>query len=720
MAQFLRNEGAYSVFLTPDGQEVRVENGAAQSYMPTPDPTAQAVPVEALPPEPPPAIETLPPPVQGFAPEPAALPPQAPEVAAPVPVAPPVPVTTPAPAVEEPPPLEFAPDVVDPPSILPEQVARTNVELAGQVNQANQEKADSVYRSAVANVGAAGDIVAGSEALDAALQQQEDDRRAEAQQRLKDEAVLSDDYGRAVKRYASFKVDPNRGVGSDRQAMAWIGAAIAGIGQVISGRDPSENPAIKLIFQQMDRRIQIQMAERDALGNAVGMKKEALGDFRTATKSRLGEYDLRMAAELEKYARMVDRVKTKLGSVAEREAAEQVISSMRAESAIYSQGAAAKDAQALANARAARAKAAAAQAAAIEKNRQWMAQHKVRFDPETNSYVPDDRFADPDALLDTEGKILANDKARRDLANPAATEGSIARVKDEAARSLNDFGGRLLTRTVKGPDGQPVQVPAKARSEKEGQELRTTAAGVATITRASQLLRTAIKNHGGSSSMVGSAEYQEAQSLLNQIDLANKDIQGLGVIQGADMKILAGVRGGVDPASFIKDASPGLAAMEKRAVEKYNAELRAKSDYFDSDKAEIQKPADVAPAQAIEKQPIERVRSFTTPDPSVEGDPQAVAADAEQKLADLDVFLKRDKPSVDTMEAALAQVSAARLPATTKAAMLARLNEAIGARKDKSYEGRQKLQDAAEGYGGQGRLIPEDILFGLPKKKAAK
>jgi hypothetical protein len=722
MALHLRDEGDTSIFLADDGvTELRVAKEAAQPYMPTPNPAADAVPVAPVPDLGPAPLDVAPPealPAPIVPIQPTIQPAPAPEVAAPGPV-------PPSPIAAEPVAEAFAaPAPVAAPNVLPTGPLDKPTQIASAVNEASQDKAESAARVGNAQVSAADTIIAGSHALDASMQKHEDARAAEEKERRADEERLTGSYTKMVDRYAKFKVDPTRGMSSGRQALGWIAAAISGLGSALKGQG-EKNPGLDALMAGLDRNVQLQMAERDALGTSIGLKKEALADFRGATKTRLGEYDLRMAGELRKYASLVERVKVRLGSVEEREAATQLISTLEAEAVTRTGSAVSQETQQRAAARAARAAAQKAQQAAEEKRQQWAFEHGATLDPNTGIYVLNPRSTQ---AVEAEGHVLDNRKKAKDLlSGPADTEGSIARVKDTAARSVNGFDGKPLMRTViqKDANGKDVKVavPVMAKSEKEGQELRAAQEATANVTRASQLLRVAIANNGGSAAVLGSPEYQQAKALIASIDLDNKEIAKLGVIAGPDMGFIEGMRGGVDPTSFIKDAGPGLEAMEKRIEEKYNAKLRAVTDYADSaDGATPQAAPKAAPAAAGEKQPVQRVRSITTADPSLGDDKGAIAADAEQKLADLDVFLARDKPSAESIEAVMHQVSAARMPATTKAAILARLNEA----RDKltSPEAaavRQVREFDRLGRGApDGRVIPEEVLYGLPPKKATK
>jgi hypothetical protein len=734
MAQKLSDDGQIATFLTDDGREVRVASQFAQPFMPTPDPALDVAPMDFADP-PPEEVESFPiDDLSGPQPDPAAapalqLPP--PDDSPAEPAVAPLPATPIAPAPIVPAPYPERPiDAATPieTSIAPTGPLNTPTQIAGAVNSAQQERADSALTAAEASEAAAGQIVGGSNLLDERMAAIEADRRAEAEERKRDEAVLAERHSKLVDRYANFRVDPNRGMSSDRKAMAWIAAAIAGLGSALKG-DGANNPAIAALMAGMDRNVQIQMAERDAIGNAVGMAKDKIADFRNATTTRLGEYNLRLGAEMERYAKFVERVKVRLGSVEDREAASQLVSQIRAEAAVRTGQATREEAEARARARAARAAAAAAVAKQAEDRRRFQATNKVVYDPKTDSYVADTRAVDPlerqGKALDVVGKDLDNRKKATEILNgPPVTEGSVARQKDAAGRSVNGFDGKPLMRTikVKGPDGKEVlqQVPAMAKTTELNEKLADTAAAVSVIKEASQLLRTKIKNVGGSISALGSDDVQEVKALLNTIDLTNKNIEELGVIAGPDKDYLEGLRGAVDPMSFIKDASAGLAAMERRVDSKYNAKLKAYTDYYDSETATKQAPAEIAPAKAEKKRADERVRSIITADPSIGSDPSAIAADADQKVEDLKVFLKRDKPSVAAVDAVLAQISAAKMPSSTKAALTAQI---VTYRK--KAESKELQEDVADSiFPGRRQfnqpLFSESDRFNMPIPEKAK
>lgn len=742
MAQFLRDDGQVAEFLADDGVTVlRVASQNAQPYMPTRDPAANVAPAEPVLQFPPDDLSQSAPPSPALAVEtPASAP--APTFAPPGP--PPLPagvghdpqLVSPPPAPAPAPPAEPQADEVFPvddltsaaPSIQPPPASQLDkpTEVADAQIGILQDKADSVHRVGQAQVSAADEIIAGNLALETEQARIDKERATEAAARQRDEDILSEQYGRMVQRHATFKVDPNRGRSDARQAWGWIAAAISGLGSALKG-EGGKNPGLDALMAGLDRNVQLQMAERDGLAQAIGMKKEAIADFRVATKNRLAEHDLRMAAELRKYAGLVDRVKVRLGSVEEKEAATQLISSLEAEATSRMGTAVAQEAAQLAAARAAAARARAAMLKAADDRKIKLAGMGLMDDPSgSGRLVRDTSVLDPleqqGKALDVQGKALENAKRAKELAaGPASTEGSVALVKDQAGRSVNGFDGRPLMRTVKGPDGKPMQVPAMAKTQAQQEKLSDAAAAVAVVKEASQLLRTKIANAGGSIKALGSQDAQEVMALLNTIDLTNKNVEELGVIAGPDKDYLEGLRGGVDPMSFIKNAAPGLEAMERRLDSKYNAKLKQYTDYFDSDSAVRQKPADAAPAQAAAKAPHERVNSIITADPSIGDGKGAIAADAEQKLEDLKVFLSRDKPSVETVDAVLAEVRAAKMPEGTKAKLTAQI---VAYRKtaEKKAE-REGVTDAIlPGRRMLSPLFSESARFNLPvpAKKDAK
>src|SRR5690606_14017306 len=121
--------------------------------------------------------------------------------------------------------------------------------------------------------------------------------------------------------------------------------------------------------------------------------------------------------------------KTRLGSEVEREAANQLSSELKAQAIQYQSNAVAQEAQARARAAAARAAAAQRARDAAQKEAQFRATHKVRWDPATQSYVPDERFAAPANTLEGREQLAKTVKAEADAQQAVRDASTEERVR---------------------------------------------------------------------------------------------------------------------------------------------------------------------------------------------------------------------------------------------------------------------------------------------------
>lgn len=160
------------------------------------------------------------------------------------------------------------------------------------------------------------------------------------------------------------------------------------------------------------------------------------------------------------------------------------------------------------------------------------------------------------------------------------------------------------------------------------------------LRRAADLLKIAIKEHGGVSELVGSKEYQQARVLVSDIDLSNKDIANLGALTGDDFELLEGMRGGKDPTSFIHDVAPGLEMMAKRAEEKVNTALHVHSNYDGK-----WKPSRLHRAKSFERSAEEIGASLKNIVPPHVTDPEKRKGYIDNAKTDVDVTVRHKKPS---------------------------------------------------------------------------
>lgn len=569
MPVLLSDDGQVATFQMEDGSTQQVASQFAQPYIDQPlAPVANELPMGAIdqiqPPMP--AVPQLPQDIGPDLPPPQAVPPSvpvAPEVSPAEITMPPDYINPDAAPIAEPEVDMPAEDLRPaPPSIVPDRIAQTPSQYAGQMIQGEQEKADAQFRAHQAQAGALEQSAGFIEQADERIAQIEAQKAEEAKKRAQDEAVLKDKYASMLKRHENFKVDPNRGWSGDAQVWSWIGVAIAGIGRVLQGKDPAQNPALDQLMAGVQQRVNLQMAERDSMVQSIGLKRQELTDFRGATTDRLSEYDLRMAGELQRAARLADAAGKRAGSEVERQAAAEAAAQLRQSAATYGANAASKEAEARAAARAARAAAAERMRKAAEEQRRFMAKEKVVFDPATGTYVPDPRFAKPTDVLEQRETIAKTTKAEADAA-AAVLAGS----GDERERK---YGVSGLTYG----DGTPVL----AGNETEAQSLKQGKANVDTATRLIDKLIAARDKHGFSSEFLRSDEWRTMQGDFAQLMLTKKGegLDELGVLAGPDLEIMAKSVGTNDPTE-IRNVAKGLENARGNIVSQYNDKLQSQN-----------------------------------------------------------------------------------------------------------------------------------------------
>jgi hypothetical protein len=688
MATLLSDDGQVSTFLTDDGRQVQVASQFAPSLGGAPDPAAGLTPEPA--PAPPPMVPEMPAIEQAPAPAWAEPPPVAPQPE-PVPTfAAPEPAPTPEP-VEE-----FAPDDFTDlrrPVIAPDASVRTPTQLAAAMLPDEQVKADAAFNAAEADAKAKEEAARLQEAAVAEAQRNEEAMLKEREQRALEEKVLNDDYRKTIQRHANFKVDPNRGISGDRQTWAWIAAAIAGFGSALKG-EGDKNPALQALMSNLDKNVQLQMSERDAIAQGIGMKREALTDFRGQTKTVLGEYNLRTAAAYERAAKQADAVALRASATGDIEAAKATAAGLRQKAQMATTEAGRVEAEQRAAVRRAKAAAAAAQQKAQQADAKWRAEHKMAPDP-SNPYKYE-AVVDPKAALELQGLALDNKKKT----------GELTGVSPEAQK---DTEGRTIAGLTVG--GKPLV----AATVDEGKKLRAMKASTQTFVNRADELRMLREDLGAEITKTGGA--RQMQSKVGSMMVELKEMYNAGALDQGMLDIAGKILGTNDPAE-IRDYTDALMGAADDAVGRVNNFAREQDPAADR-----WEPTRLATAVAREKQPVQRSTSVITANPAVWNDPRDPSKgfkkgpaddDAQTKIADLETLIKRDKPSPKALIAIRKRVNDAVMPAPTKAALLARLTKAIGAAESESPEVR-KLRGSVARSGQQVPVVPEGLLYGLPE-----
>lgn len=652
MATLLGDDGTTQTFLTDDGRTVTVARPFGEGFAPTPEAgglrselqgAEEADQFEAqqgiLPPELAPDPGALAPSPDLLPPGPAApIAPSGPDapIAQPGPAEPPPAAPQPAPlAPAAPPPVAAEPAAA--PAVVPEGLPKNATQAAALGIQGLQTQADATQRGAEAQA-------AGSEALVGAYD--------EAEQRLAQEQQLREQYQRArareeqqllaekrsmVDRYKNWRVDRRRlfrEMSTGDTVLAAVSMALGSLGAAFTKAD-DPNAALGVILKQLDQDVQLQLAERDQLGAAIGMKNEEIADFQRVSSSRVGEYNTRMAAHLARLERDVAKIAAKTQSATVKANADAFIGQLQQKGAEMLQAGVTADRAFNEQVRARRAQI-------------GMQRQNLVADMKAKGFVPDGRGGwaiDPERPgpsakdVETLRYLTARaDKteAEAKLVKQAATAGPGG--TPGAIGDPNQGGAPILNK-----DGKPW-VPS---TEKEQQIFRDVIPATQNVRRIADKLALAIEKHGGSSALVGSPEYQEVYALARQMDMEQKDIWGLGVVQGRDIELLEAIRGGKDPTSFIYDAGPAIKALADRLEERTTTRMRAQG--FTGD----WKPARLAEAEARELTPAENEARLTSPLSTGAGqDSPAGKAlrtkEIEQKKAAVPALL-RTKPTVEQL-----------------------------------------------------------------------
>jgi hypothetical protein len=118
-------------------------------------------------------------------------------------------------------------------------------------------------------------------------------------------------------------------------------------------------------------------------------------------------------------------------------------------------------------------------------------------------------------------------------------------------------------------DGKEFQ----ASTEKEGESLRTTKAGLDTISQMRNEIARGIAEHGGESDYLRSDAWQRQKSRYAQILVNASKTLELGALDEGAVKIAEQMAGDVDPTSYIRDARAGLDQLVDGLSARFNAKM---------------------------------------------------------------------------------------------------------------------------------------------------
>lgn len=196
----------------------------------------------------------------------------------------------------------------------------------GDAAEAGRASADAEAKEAVAVADA---YHARNEELDKAATE----RAKAAEDWSKRVDSTTNEYHSAAKAYADHKID--RSIG--HPVLAAISVALGAIGSAM--KNEAKNPALDMLMQQIDKSVQLQMADRDKLKDVAAGKRSAIDLVRTQSSDATARYNLAMAGMTEKAARQVEELKARSTSDRVHANADALVADLRLKGASYLDGA---------------------------------------------------------------------------------------------------------------------------------------------------------------------------------------------------------------------------------------------------------------------------------------------------------------------------------------------------------------------------------------------
>jgi len=446
--------------------------------------------------------------------------------------------------------------------------------LAGQ-GFALQE--DAIARQSEAEARGAADVATAMEQRNAKLAEIEAGRAKQAEQDLAEKHRIEREYGDAVKAYGEHKIDERGGqpkLNSAKGVGLLVFQALAGIGEAMEGRNG--NPAMDLVQQMVARNVQLQMAEREKLGQQVGMVGQKADRFSRLAGDRAAEFNLRMAGELEKVGRHIEGIQARTNSETVATRADQLLAQNRIAQAGYLEQAANGEWNRTVQLRQLQEQAAArAQAAAAQRE-------DMAYRREQDQLNRDERQSNR-----AEDLALRRDELGLDVAKVNAAAGQ------KANETLRKEGLFFRGQQINKKDGSPLLTG----NETITKELRTKIGQAERMAQIADELDRIYTKEGWTSDVLNSDANAQARALEGELVLIAKEQAKLGALSGADFDIMYKKIGTRDVTGY-KDPRAGLAKFREGVVRGLNAELRANG--YDGDPIEMPRFTTSALAPATE------------------------------------------------------------------------------------------------------------------------
>lgn len=430
-------------------------------------------------------------------------------------------------------------------------------------------------------------------------------KAAEENARRVEQATSSADA--AVKAYADHKVDRN----VSHPIVAALSVALGAIGSAM--KNESKNPALDMLMSQIDKNVQLQLADREKLRDVAGQRRSAIDAIRQQASDRTAQYNLALAGEIERTKRLGDQIMSRSNSqLAKANWAEYRAKLDEKKAEVFAAGVnqqVAKDERDRAYKEQLRSTRVAEgqRAAGIALDRQRFAQSQYEFDERLKR--EDAKILLEAKQLDAAGKA-AEAKALREEheKNRELGVGAPPRVaKDASGKAVVDETGTPVIERgapLRNADGELF----RAADKDSARDLRKKMAAAGEITSIIDEVLAIRDRVGGESETFNSDESQRLGVLQNQlIKISKSGTEGMS--SDADMKKLADALGAGDVRSF-RSLAAGLEEGRLRTETLFNRELQA--NQYTGKPVKFAKQSELAPTRPEEQEAFKKAMGWQT------------------------------------------------------------------------------------------------------------
>jgi hypothetical protein len=176
--------------------------------------------------------------------------------------------------------------------------------------------------------------------------------------------------------------------------------------------------------------------------------------------------------------------------------------------------------------------------------------------------------------LATAGKVKTLNKGPNDKSEAQVRKEEADATKSEAEAAAATSGYALKNpetgHVFKNPDGTPVLEMDATKRNRTSSIIEA----ATNIRRVADKMAALKKKYGGSLETLGGDESQELKNLTSMIDFETFKAFDLGAPSEGDKALAEGVRGGVNPTSFIRNSTAGFQAYAENVEKKANTALR--------------------------------------------------------------------------------------------------------------------------------------------------